>query len=183
MKNIHIAAAIIVSLGISALSFAEDMSPYGDSHKKDVKYQPVKIALNFSSTPETAKADLAQLAAVLKQMQNFLPKGSKISVVAIGGGIGVFAKENYLDLQAQMDTIAELSQPTAAVPVDITYCGNSMKGAGYTPADMEGFGEIVPGGYLELARLAGDGYMVTTISDYKTRGARAELKNILSKSH
>jgi intracellular sulfur oxidation DsrE/DsrF family protein len=167
-----LAAAFSLILVPSLAMAAGDFAPYGSSEPVNLKYQPAKLAYEWSSSPEDAKANLQQLIDVLKAAQRLQPPGSKIEVVVIGGGIGVFAKENYETFQAQMDEINDLHGAKAKIPVDVAYCGTSLRGAGYAVSDMHGFGKVVPAGYLELDRLAKEGYSHSMIMDYKTRGAR-----------
>lgn len=167
-----IAAALSLFLVPGVALAAGEFAPYGSSEPAKLSYQPAKLAYEWSSTPEDARANLQQLIGVLKQAQVLQPPGSKIEVVVIGGGIGVFAKENYEKYQAQMDQIAEFHSPTAKIPVDIAYCGSTIRNSGYSTSDFHGFGKVVPAGYLELDRLAKEGYSHAMIFDYKTPGAR-----------
>jgi len=169
-RTLTAALALILAPGIALA--AGDFAPYGSSEPMKVKYEPAKLAYEWSSSPDDAKANLQQLIDVLKAAQRLQPPGSKIEVVVIGGGIGVFAKENYENFQAQMDEISELHGPNAKIPVDVAYCGTSLRGAGYAVNDMHGFGKVVPAGYLELDRLTKEGYSHSMIMDYKARGAR-----------
>jgi len=66
--------------------------------------------------------------------------------VVLGGGIGVFAKENCEAVQAWMELINELHGPNAKIPVDLAFCGTSLRGAGSAVSDMHGFGKVVPAG-------------------------------------
>lgn len=165
-----------IALGTAmSVSIAEEMAPYGTAKPLAVQYQgPLKMALTVMSTPDLAKDSLKQLVGVLKQFGDGAPKGSEIKVVVIGGGIGAFAKENYETFQAEIDAIAELvSQGSGGTKVKVVLCGNSTKNAGYKFEDMHGFAEIAAaGGYVELARLAQEGYAIAPIEIVKTRDSR-----------
>lgn len=75
-------------------------------------------------------------------------------VVVIGGAIMAFAKENYAKYQDIVDAAADLRE----AGVRIAYCGSSMPGTGFVASDLHGLGEVVPGGYVEIAELASKGY-------------------------
>ena len=45
---------------------AGDFAPYGSSEPAKINYQPAKLAYEWSSTPDDAKANLQQLIDVLK---------------------------------------------------------------------------------------------------------------------
>lgn len=183
MANIaHLLSVIAFSM-LSAPAFAAEAvdpspTPYGVAKKSAKVLTPAKLALEFSTTPdEKGRSDLRQLVNVLKQMQGLLTSTSKVRVVVIGGGIAFFARENYADpdIQAAMDAIQELT--AAKVPVEVAYCGNSRKGAGFNgPEELHAFngaGEEVTGGYPEIDRLVrAEGYVHVMVHDYKTRGAR-----------
>jgi intracellular sulfur oxidation DsrE/DsrF family protein len=77
-----------------------------------------------------------------------------MTVVIIGPGIRVFARENYEKYQPIVEAAAELRD----AGVRIAYCGSSMTGAGFKPADLHGIGQVVPGGYVEIAELVSKGY-------------------------
>ncbi len=164
-------ALFLVLLPNSGMA-ADKFAPYGSSEPSKATFKPAKMAYEWSGTPENAKANLQQLVAVLKVGQTLLPAGSRIEVVVIGGVIGVFAKENYETFQGAMDEIAQLTGPQAKIPVEITYCGTSLRGAGYKNDDMHGFGKVVPAGYLALNRLSQEGYSHAMVSDNKIRDSR-----------
>ena len=172
MRAHPIAAFLVLCLASGIALAADDFAPYGSSKAVKMNYQPAKLAYEFSSTPEAAAANLKQLVGVLKQAQKLQPAGSKIEVVVIGGGIGVFAKENYERFQAEMDEINEMHKPNARIPVEVAYCGSSINNSGYAISDFHGFGQVVPAGYLELDRLAKEGYSHAMIANVKAPGAR-----------
>ncbi len=164
-------ALLLVLLPNSGMA-AGEFAPYGSSELSKATFKPAKIAYEWSGTPESAKAGLQQLADVLKGAQILLPAGSKVEVVVIGGVIGVFAKENYETFQGAIDEIARLTGPQAKIPVEITYCGSSLRNAGYKNNDMHGFGKVIRGGYLALDRLSQEGYSHVMVSDFKIHDSR-----------
>ncbi len=115
-------------------------------------------------------ADIANALRVAKQMLSLSPKGSEMNIVVIGGAIRAFAKENYEKYQGIVDAAAELHDAGAR----IAFCGSSLKGAGFVPGDFHGFGEVVSGGYVEIAELVGKGYVHITPPGIlaKTKGVR-----------
>ena len=167
MNKVFIALASLVCF-VSGSAYggdSEPFSPYGHAQPTTVKYQPVKMVMEVSgATP----ADMAVSLGVAKQFLGIAPKGSKMALVVIGGGIRAFAIENYEKYQGIVDKAAELRD----AGMEIKFCGNSIKGAGYKPSDIDGIGEVVPGGYLEIARYVGEGYVHITPRDYKTKDAR-----------
>ena len=167
MKTFFITLASLVcffAAGVHAEE-GEQFAPYGHAQPTSIKYEPIKLVMELSgATP----ADMAVGLGIAKQFQHIAPKGSKMALVIIGGGIRAFAIENYEKYQAIVDKAAELRDSG----MEIKFCGNSIKGAGYKDSDIDGIGEVVPGGYLEIARYVGEGYVHITPRDYKTKGAR-----------
>jgi intracellular sulfur oxidation DsrE/DsrF family protein len=98
--------------------------------------------------------EVANTLRVAKQVMSLSPKGSEITVVIIGPGIRVFGRENYEKYQPIVEAAAELRD----AGVRIAYCGSSMAGAGFKPADLHGIGQVVRGGYVEIAELVSKGY-------------------------
>jgi len=132
---------------------AEEFSPYGTAKAGTRNYSPMKYVLESSTFEPAAVGDVFRIAT---QALSNSPAGSQVTVVIIGPGIRIFAKENYEKYQAIVERAAELVRDKG---VKIIYCGESMKGAGYAASDMHGLGEVVPGGYVEIADLVGKGYV------------------------
>lgn len=151
------ALAVLVSCGILLLAHvspstaAEEFAPYGTATVRSQSYAPLKYVVESSAFDP---AEVSNTLRVAKQMLGLSPKGSQMVVVIIGGGIRFFAKENYERYQAIVEAAAELRD----AGVKIAYCGSSMTGAGFTPSDLIGIGEVVPGGYVEIAELVAKGY-------------------------
>ncbi len=85
--------------------------------------------------------------------------GTKLVVIVEGPGVTAFAKKNYLDHQGTIDAWADLAQKG----VKVEYCGNSVHGAGLSPADMTGLSEknpavVNPGAYPTIANYEAQGY-------------------------
>lgn len=171
MKNM---AAIVLALAFSSLSLSvlaeDEFAPYGTAAATKTQYTPQKIAFSVMSTADETKDILQQLQGVLKQYYIGAPKGSQIAVVVIGATVGAFAKENYATFQPQIDALAEMTK--GAAPVKFTFCGNSIKNAGYKYEDMHGFADVAPAGYIELAHLAQNGFALAPINIVKTKDAR-----------
>jgi intracellular sulfur oxidation DsrE/DsrF family protein len=147
---IAIAATVLV-LGPASAS-AQEFSPYGSASAASQRYGPLKYVLESSAFDA---AEVAGTLRVAKQVMSLSPKGSEMSVVIIGAGIRVFARENYDKYQGIVDAAAELRD----AGVRIAYCGSSMTAAGYKPADLHGIGLVVPGGYVEVAELVSKGHV------------------------
>ncbi len=151
------AAAALLVCGILPLAqvspstAAEEFAPYGTATVRSQSYAPLKYVVESSAFDP---AEVATTLRVSKQMLGLSPKGSQMVVVIIGGGIRFFAKENYEKYQSIVELAAELRD----AGVKIEYCGSSMKGAGFAPSDLIGIGEVVPGGYVEIAELVAKGY-------------------------
>lgn len=174
-KQIVLFAAGMVFAALASVSAAEEMAPYGTAGTMPVQFkQPLKMAFSVISTADNAQAILQQSIGVLKQFGAGAPKGSEVVVVVIGGVIGAFAKENYEKFQPQMDALAELVRDgSGGTKVRVVLCGNSTKNAGYKFEDLHGFGQVAAhGGYVELARLAQEGYAIAPIEIVKTPGSR-----------
>jgi hypothetical protein len=181
MRKCKIAAVYPVCVGLLCAtappSFAaEPFSPYGTASVRSQQYALLKYVVDATAYDP---ADIANALRVAKQMLSLSPKGSEMSIVVIGGAIRAFAKENYEKYQGIVDAAAELRD----AGVRIAFCGSSLRGAGFTPSDFHGFGEVVPGGYVEIAELVGKGYVHITPPAIlaKTKDARyadrPELKN------
>jgi hypothetical protein len=130
---------------------AEQFAPYGTAAVRTQSYAPLKYVVESSAFEP---AEVANTLRVAKQMLGLSPKGSQMTVVIIGGGIRFFAKENYEKYQGIVEAAAELRD----AGVKIAYCGASMAGAGFAAGDLHGLGEVVPGGYVEVAELISKGY-------------------------
>ncbi len=146
---------------------AEQFSPYGTATVRTQQYAPLKYVVESSAFDP---AELANTLRVAKQMLSLSPKGTQMVVVVIGGAIRVFAKENYEKYQGIVDAAAELRD----AGVRIAYCGSSMTGAGFAASDMHGIGEVVPGGYVEIAELISKDYapIRPPLNLQKTKDAR-----------
>ena len=131
---------------------AEEFAPYGTAKAKALNYSPMKYALESSALDP---ADVADVFRVARQALSNSPASSQMSVIIIGGGIRVFAKENYEKYQAIVERAAELRDRG----VKLVYCGESIKGAGFVPGDLHGIGEVAPAGYVEIADLVTKGYV------------------------
>ena len=134
-----------------AATAAESFAPYGSATVRNQSYAPLKYVIESSAFEP---AEVANTLRVTTQVLGLSPKGSEIVVVIIGGGIRFFAKENYEKYQAIVEAAVELRD----AGVKIAYCGSSMTGAGFVAGDLHGIGEVVPGGYVELAELVSRGY-------------------------
>lgn len=134
---------------------AEPFSPYGTASVRSQQYAPLNYVVEATAYDP---ADAATALRVAKQMLSLSPKGSQMTLVVIGGAIRAFAKENYEKYQGIVDAAAELRD----AGVRIAFCGSSLRGAGFAPGDFHGFGEVVPGGYVEIAELVGKGYVHIT---------------------
>lgn len=159
-------AGLLCTAALPSLA-AEVLSPYGTASVKSQRYAPLKYVVESTAYDP---ADVANTLRVAKQMLSLSPKGSEMSVVVIGGAIRAFAKENYEKYQGIVGAAAELRD----VGVRIAFCGSSLRGAGFAPGDFHGFGEVVPGGYVEIADLVGKGYVHITPPAIlaKTKNAR-----------
>ncbi len=146
--------ALLCAAALPSLA-AEAFSPYGTASVRSQPYEPLKYAVEATAYDP---ADVATTLRVAKQMLSLSPKGSQMTLVVIGGAIRVFAKENYEKYQGIVDAAAELRD----AGVRIAFCGSSLKGAGFAPSDFHGFGEVVSGGYVEIAELVGKGYVHIT---------------------
>ena len=152
-----IAISISISCGVLLASYApatmaaEPFAPYGTATVSRQQYAPLKYAVESSAFDP---AELATTLRVTRQMLSLSPKGSQMVVVVIGGAIRAFAKENYEKYQGIVDDAAELRD----AGVRIAYCGSSMTAAGFAASDLHGLGEVVPGGYVEIAELSSRGY-------------------------
>lgn len=144
------AAAIALALG-PALTAAQEPAPYGSASAASQAYGPLKYVVESSAFEP---AEVANTLRVAKQVMSLSPKGSEMTVVIIGPGIRVFARENYEKYQPIVEAAAELRD----AGVRIAYCGSSMIGAGFKPADLHGLGPVVRGGYVEIAELVSKGY-------------------------
>ena len=142
-------AALLIHVTGSAA--AEEYAPYGTATVRSQSYAPLKYVVESSAYDPN---EVSNTLRVAKQMLGLSPKGSQMVVVIIGGGIRFFAKENYEKYQGIVDAAAELRD----AGVKIAYCGSSMKGAGFSAGDLHGIGEVVPGGYVEIAELVSKGY-------------------------
>lgn len=156
MSDFKAAAALaawgmLLSAHISTASAAEEFSPYGTATIRTQQYAPLKYVVESSAFEPS---ELANTLRVAKQMLSLSPKGTQMVIVVIGGAIRVFAKENYEKYQSIVDAAAELRDAGAK----IAYCGASMAGAGFIASDLHGIGEVVPGGYVEIAELISKGY-------------------------
>jgi intracellular sulfur oxidation DsrE/DsrF family protein len=152
MKDIvtRLIATTAIALALGAAS-AQEPAPYGAASSTPQSYGPLKYVIESSALEP---AEVANTLRVAKQVMSLSPKGSEMTVVIIGPGIRVFARENYEKFQPIVEAAAELRD----AGVRIAYCGSSMAGAGFKPADLHGLGPVVPGGYVEVAGLVAKGY-------------------------
>lgn len=163
-----IAAVSVAVLLAGAPAAAQEFAPYGTAKAGTRNYSPMKFVIESSTFEPPAVADAFRIAG---QALANSPAGSQATVVVIGPGIRIFAKENYEKYQAIVERAAELIRDKG---VKVVYCGESTKGAGYEASDLHGFGEVVPGGYVEIADLVGKGYVHIRPSEMqlRTRGVR-----------
>jgi intracellular sulfur oxidation DsrE/DsrF family protein len=148
----RIAIWIVTSAALAlATASAQEPAPYGVATAASQSYGPLKYVVESSAFEP---AEVANTLRVAKQVMSLSPKGSAMTVVIIGPGIRVFARENYEKYQPIVEAAAELRD----AGVRIAYCGSSMAGAGFKPADLHGLGPVVPGGYVEIAELVSKGY-------------------------
>ena len=143
--------AVFAALHAPLSVAAEEFAPYGTAKVKSQQYPPLKYVVESSAFDPS---DVTNTLRVARQMLSLSPKGSQMTVVVIGGAIRAFAKENYEKYRGIVDLAAELRD----AGVRIAFCGSSLLGAGYAPNDFHGIGEVVPGGYVEIAELASKGY-------------------------
>jgi intracellular sulfur oxidation DsrE/DsrF family protein len=146
----RLAATVAVALALGPVS-AQEPAPYGTASLASQRYGPLKYVVESSAFEP---AEVAGTLRVAKQALSLSPKGSEMTIVIIGAGIRVFARENYEKYQGIVEVAAELRD----AGVRIAYCGSSMTGAGFKPADLHGIGQVVPGGYVEIAELVSKGY-------------------------
>lgn len=173
MLNFRLVVAISISCGASFSSYtpatmaAGQFAPYGTATVSRQQYTPLRYVVESSAFDP---AELANTLRVTKQVLSLSPKGSQMVVVVIGGAIRAFAKENYEKYQSIVDAAAELRD----AGVRIAYCGSSMTGAGFAASDLHGLGEVVPGGYVEIAELSSKGYahILPPMVLQKTKDAR-----------
>ena len=162
-----IGAAVLFAAALLPAVAAEPFSPYGTATVRAQNYAPLKYVIESSAFDPAEVANTLRVAA---QVLSLSPKGSEMVLVIIGGGIRVFAKENY----EKYAPIVELAAELRNTGVKLVYCGSSMKGAGFAPGDLLGLGEVVPGGYVEVAALISRGYssIRPPLALQQTRGAR-----------
>jgi intracellular sulfur oxidation DsrE/DsrF family protein len=162
----RLAATAVVALALGPAS-AQEPAPYGAASAADQRYGPLRYVVESSALEP---AEVANTLRVAKQVISLSPKGSEMTVVIIGPGIRVFARENYEKYQPIVEAAAELRDSG----VRIAYCGSSMVGAGFKPADLHGLGPVVPGGYVEIAELVSKGHAHIRPPAVlaRTRGAR-----------
>jgi hypothetical protein len=146
-----VACSILLLAHVSLSTAAEEFAPYGTARVRSQSYAPLKYVVESSAFEP---GEVSNTLRVARQMLGLSPKGSQMVVVIIGGGIRFFAKENYEKYQAIVEAAAELRD----AGVKIAYCGSSMTGAGFASSDLIGIGEVVPGGYVEIAELVSKGY-------------------------
>lgn len=150
----HVVTRFVASAAV-ALAFgpvlAQEPAPYGAASAASQRYGALKYVFESSALEP---AEVANTLRVAKQALSLSPKGSEMTVVIIGPGIRVFARENYEKYQPIVEAAAELRD----AGVRIAYCGSSMTGAGFKPTDLHGLGPVVPGGYVEIAELVSKGY-------------------------
>ena len=160
------ASVLIVAAALPA-GAAEPFAPYGTAAIRSQNYAPLKYVIESSAFDPAEVANTLRVAA---QVLSLSPKDSEMVIVIIGGGIRVFAKENY----EKYAPIVELAAELRSAGVKLVYCGSSMRGAGFAPADLHGLGEVVPGGYVEVAALISRGYspIRPPLVLQQTRGAR-----------
>lgn len=151
LASTFVLAALI--LGAGAAFSAESFAPYGTASIKAKPYAPQKIVFDLTTaSPEEVAFGLN----TIKQMKTLVHKDTQVAAVVIGGGISVFAKDNYEKHQAIIERAAELRD----AGVEIKYCGSSTRRAGLKPGDLHGIGEWVPGGLPEIAEYVGKGYVL-----------------------
>lgn len=162
-----VGAAVLFAAAILPAVAAEPFAPYGTATVRSQNYASLKYVIESSAFDPAEVANTLRVAA---QMLPLSPKGSEMVIVIIGGGIRVFAKENY----EKYAPIVELAAELRNAGVKLAYCGSSMRGAGFVPEDLLGLGEVVPGGYVEIAALISMGYspIRPSFALQQTRGAR-----------
>lgn len=144
-------AAVLCALASPAFAADEPFAPYGTATVRTQQYAPLKYVVESSAFDP---AEVANTLRVAGQMLSLSPKGSEMVIVVIGGAIRAFAKENYEKYLPIVAAAADLRQ----AGVKFAFCGSSMKGAGFAASDLHGLGEVVPGGYVEVAELVAKGY-------------------------
>jgi intracellular sulfur oxidation DsrE/DsrF family protein len=159
-------ATAVLALAFAPAS-AQELAPYGSASTSSQGYGPLKYVVESTAFEPS---DVMNALRVAKQVMSLSPKGSTMSVVIIGGAIRVFARENYEKYQPIVEAAAELRD----AGVRIAYCGSSMTAAGFKPSDLHGIGQVVPGGYVEIAELVVKGHVHITPPAVlaRTRGAR-----------
>lgn len=86
------ACGLLLSAYAPASIAAEGFAPYGVAKARGQGNQPLKYVFESSSFDPAEVADTLRVA---RQVLSLSPKGSEMVVVVIGGGIRVFATENY----------------------------------------------------------------------------------------
>ena len=172
MKDLAKQLAAVATSALALVSgpvpaWAQEMAPYGTASLTTQQYGPLKYVVESSTFDPP---EVMNTLRVAKQVMSMSPKGSEMTVVIIGGGIRVFAKENYEKYQGIVEAAAELRD----AGVKFAYCGSSMVGAGFKPTDLHGLGYVAPGGYVEIAELVKKGYahVRPPVALAKTKDAR-----------
>lgn len=167
MSSLRISAVLALCgtlpfMHIPPASAAEEFSRYGTAKVSSQQYSPLKYVVEATAFDP---AEVANTLRVAKQMLSLSPKGSQMTIVVIGGAIRVFAKENYEKYQGIVDAAAELRD----AGVKIAYCNPSLRAAGFAPSDFHGIGEVVAGGFVEIADLVSKGYVHITPKAIQSR--------------
>ena len=157
-KTSGIAFVLALSALTCSAAFAADdasFAPGGtaiDHHTE--QFSGLKIVMDLkAATPASISFGAVVAGRIMQQ-----PK-AQIVVVVEGPAIGVFAKKNYIAHQGIVDTWVNLVKKG----VKVEYCGNSVKGAGLKPSDMEGLSSmspavVNPGAYPTLAHYQTEGF-------------------------
>ena len=122
--------------GVPALADDDSFAPGGTAI--DHSAQPIPDLKVVMDLKVRTPADVAFGYVTSKRI--IAQPGAKLVVIIEGPAIAVFAKKNYLDHQGIVDNWAELAQ----AGVHIEYCGNSVHGFGFQPADMDGLSTSNP---------------------------------------
>ncbi len=153
---------IVLALALSALAgsvaFAADdtsFAPGGtaiDHHTEQFSHLRIVMDLK-AATPANISFGAVVAGRIMQQ-----PK-AEVVVVVEGPAIGVFAKKNYIAHQGIVDAWVKLVKKG----VKVEYCGNSVKGAGLKPADMDGLSSASPavvnvGAFPTLAHYETEGF-------------------------
>ncbi len=157
--NLLAAALIFSATSLVALPASagndDSFAPGGtavDQHTQQFKH--LKIVMDLKAASPASVGLAATVASRIMQHP-----GAKLIVIVEGPAIGVFAKKNYLNHQGIVDNwVALVNQG-----VKVEYCGNSVAGAGFKPADMVGLNRknpavVNPGAFPTLGHYESLGY-------------------------